>query len=282
MVCNRLLIYAHMARFRFVSAACRHRHGHFPYQEETHTFISTERRFMRYLTGVYWSKGAYRSQNQDAVLLLQTLTGRGRVLLAAVCDGMGGHAQGDLASAHVSRALQEWYYEYLLAAVRKKKRIWVIHRALDRLVYQLQDHMKWYCDREEIQMGTTLSVLVLFEGKYLLWNLGDSRIYRFTGKKAECLTVDHVSAEGRLTKCVGGFGYFVPDHRYGAARKGEGFLLCSDGFYRQISREELWDVLAASQLTDEEQICRHLKELADCAERRGERDNLSAVYIKLN
>ncbi len=52
---------------------------------------------MRYLTNVYWNRGREAEKNQDSVLLQQVLTGRGRVLLAAVCDGMG----GQIGRAHV-------------------------------------------------------------------------------------------------------------------------------------------------------------------------------------
>ena len=49
---------------------------------------------MRYLTGVYWCRGRVAGHNQDSVVLLQALTAGGRVLMAAVCDGMSGLAQG--------------------------------------------------------------------------------------------------------------------------------------------------------------------------------------------
>lgn len=49
---------------------------------------------MKYLAGVYWERGSTAKSNQDAVVLLQVLTARGRVMMAAVCDGMGGLVQG--------------------------------------------------------------------------------------------------------------------------------------------------------------------------------------------
>ena len=65
---------------------------------------------MRYLTGVYWCRGRVAQGNQDSVVLLQVLTARGRVLMAAVCDGMSGLAQGETASGYVTERLQEWFY----------------------------------------------------------------------------------------------------------------------------------------------------------------------------
>ena len=57
---------------------------------------------MQYLTGVYWCGAGASRANQDAVVLQQVLTRRGRVLMAAVCDGMGGLSAGGEASGYVA------------------------------------------------------------------------------------------------------------------------------------------------------------------------------------
>ena len=134
---------------------------------------------MKYLTGVYWERGNTADINQDSLVLLQVLTIKGRVLMAAVCDGMGGLTQGEWASGYVTKRLQEWFYESLLRSVQKKKPYWMIRRSLDRLVYHMQEQLLRYSTQEEIRLGTTMTVLVLWEKTYLLWHLGDSRAYRF-------------------------------------------------------------------------------------------------------
>ncbi len=184
---------------------------------------------MKYLAGVYWERGSTAKSNQDAVILLQVLTARGRVMMAAVCDGMGGLAQGEVASAYVTRRLQEWFYESLLHAIQKRKPYWVIRRSLDRLVYHMQEQLQQYGSREKLSLGTTMTLLVLWEKVYLIWHLGDSRIYRMSGtgrrgreraKTAEavCLTKDHARGKHVLTKCVGSFGYERPDFCMGQIR----------------------------------------------------------------
>ncbi len=237
---------------------------------------------MRYVTGVYWSAGGTVCGNQDSLLLMQVLTARGRVVLAAVCDGMGGLCRGEAASACVTEQLQSWFYDTLLHAIRKKKRLWVIRRSLDRLVFQMQYCIQKYADQEKISIGTTMSVLVLHEKNYLLWHLGDSRIYRLRkGRhKINRLTKDHAAGANCLTKCIGSFGYFRPDYQMGVVGKGEGFLVCSDGFWRCITEKELADVLSPMQTAGERQIEKRLGEIAKCNIKRGERDNMSAIYIK--
>lgn len=256
---------------------------------------------MKYLTSVYWERGRVAAVNQDSLVLLQVLTAKGRVLMAAVCDGMGGLDRGEYASGYVTGRLQEWFYESLLRAVRTKKPYWVIRRSLERLVYHMQEQLSLYGRRENVRLGTTMTVFVLWEKTYLLWHLGDSRAYRLreSGRSAstrhgfvmgrngksvtgiECMTRDHIKGRNQLTKCVGSFGYEKPEFKMGVLRSGQAVLLCSDGFRNRIDETELADVLRPEQIREEEQIVRRLREIGDACMKRGERDNLSAVYVKV-
>ena len=251
---------------------------------------------MQYVTAVYWNHGSVSACNQDSLTLQQVLTGRGRVLMAAVCDGMGGLQQGETASGYMAERLQEWFYGSLMRSIHKKKPCWMIRRSLDRMVYHAQEQMRQYARRKQLDMGTTMSVLVLWEDIYLIWHLGDSRIYRIRSKgrfdRENCkksgkhglmepMTTDHVQGRNRLTKCVGSFGYFRSDYRMGALKKGDAFLLCSDGFYHCVTNQELADILNPGQLREEMQMERRLTEIGTACMKRGERDNLSAVYIKV-
>lgn len=213
--------------------------------------------------------GRVAKSNQDALLLQQVLTRRGRVLMAAVCDGMGGVSQGETAAAYVAERLQEWFYTEFLWMFAGKKRTWVIRRSLDRLAWHMQQQMRRYGGEENLSLGTTMTVLVLWEKGWLLWHLGDSRAYRLRRDRMEQLTTDHVVGAGKLTKCVGSFGHFVPEHKMGVPKAGEGFLLCSDGFRRQMTERELRDVLAPAQLKEEAQIERRLGEIGQACMKRG-------------
>ena len=239
---------------------------------------------MKYLTGVSWECGSAADVNQDSLVLLQVLTVKGRALMAAVCDGMGGLAQGEWASSYVTGRLQEWFYESLLRAIQRKKPYWVIRRSLDRLVYHMQEQIARYGGQQGIRLGTTMTVVVLWEKTYLLWHLGDTRAYWLDGKKCMgglvCMTRDHVKGGNQLTKCVGSFGYERPDFKMGVLREGQSVLLCSDGFRHFIDESELADALRPEQIREEEQIARRLREIGNACMKRGERDNLSAVYVK--
>lgn len=235
---------------------------------------------MRYLTNVYWCRGSESQKNQDSVVLQQVLTRTGRVLMAAVCGGMEGIPCGETASGYAAQSLQEWFYGELLCMVQKRKRCWVIRRSLDRLVFHMHRQFKRYAEQKSVSLGTTMTVLVVWEKTWMLWHLGDSRAYRFRGRKMERLSRDHVCGTGELTKCLGSLGYFVPEHGMGVLKPGEGILLCTDGFWRRVSGDELRGVMNPRELASEEQIGRRLKEIGSACMKRGERDDLSAVFVK--
>lgn len=247
---------------------------------------------MKYITSAYWERGNVRPINEDSLLVLQALTVRGRVLLAAVCDGMGGMDQGECASGYLTEELITWFYDGLIPAVGKKKPIWVIKRSFQRKLYQIRRRMEIYGDRNKVALGTTMSVLVLWEKRYLIWHLGDCRIYYLTEKKGlpkriggkkknlVLLTKDHREGRNRLTKCVGSFvPYFMPDFVAGNIGSKGTFLLCSDGFWHLIKEKEVEQALSPKELKEERQIGRRLQELGKAAIHRGEEDNISAVCV---
>lgn len=236
---------------------------------------------MRYWTNVYWNKGREAEKNQDSVALQQVLTSKGRVLLAVVCDGMGGIARGEAASGYAAERLREWFYTELFAMMRKNKRYWVLRRSLDRMVFHMQGQLAQYAGREELSLGTTMTAFLVWERTWLLWHLGDSRAYRLREERMEQLTEDHAQDGGKLTKCLGSFGYFTPQHGMGVLKPGDGILICTDGFRRRVTGEELQAVMNPRALSGEEQIGRRLKEIGETCMKRGETDNLSAVYIKV-
>ena len=74
---------------------------------------------MKILSGVYWNKGK-RTQNQDSVTLQQVVTGRGRIVLAAVSDGIGGLAEGETASGYITEKIVRTFYEQILLLFEQK------------------------------------------------------------------------------------------------------------------------------------------------------------------
>ena len=149
-------------------------------------------------------------------------------------------------------------------------------------------------------MGTTAVLLLLFDGNYYLANVGDSRVYAITGQEAVCLTKDHSRVmqyyeQGKITfeeiethpernvllKCIGDDEDADPDFDAGECFSDTVFLLCSDGFRHKIPIEELAEILKPYRQENAGEMKRHLNEIINTVYERGERDNATAVALKV-
>ncbi len=233
---------------------------------------------MYIISGVYWDKGE-RLNNQDSLILEQVLTKRGRVVLAAVCDGIGGLAEGEIASGFACEKLKECFYRELLPMVIKGRGRRVIGKCFCRCLYESSEGLKKYAKGGMRGLGTTVSVVFLWKKQYLTVHLGDSRIYRISRNDIRQLTHDHRSEPNRLTKCLGSFGYQIPDIQFGRIKNRTGFLLCSDGFYHFPEKELLANLCNPAEIGSEQAVGKRLRELAAYGLKMGEKDNMTAVYL---
>lgn len=235
--------------------------------------------YLRYISGFYWDRGG-RKVNQDSIILQQAATSRGKVLLAVVSDGIGGLAEGENASGYICEKLIDNFYRQLIPLMGRGKRK-MFERSLLRCFYEIKQALTRYGEEREIMLGATVSLLFLWKSRYLIFHLGDSRIYFFRRNGHRLLTNDHSDGKNGLTKCLGSVPFLKPDIQFGRVHGKCGFLLCSDGFYRKQA-EETFALLSPAEMGKEEQIEKRLGEMARFALKRGEKDNMSAIYIKMS
>ena len=236
---------------------------------------------MNVISGAYWDQGL-RHVNQDSIILQQVMTTKGRVMMAAVSDGIGGLKEGEVASGYITERLIENFYEQMVPIAGRGKGKEALKRSLLRCLYDSNDKLKKYAHGKDILLGATVSLLFLWGRQYIIMHLGDSRIYQWRsllGREREVkqLTKDHSDKGGGLLKCIGSFPFQYPDICYGRICGKSGFLLCTDGFYRKVDREG-FKILVPGEIDSEEQIYKRLKMIAAQSLKRGEKDNISAVY----
>ncbi len=224
--------------------------------------------------------------NEDALLLRSSLFANGELILAAVCDGMGGMESGMDASLYCIREMEEWYDTQLIPAVenygmnpQKLKR--VIRSKGFQLYQQMNKKLFERMRVEKVRLGTTATMCVIFRGDYYLFHLGDSRCYGFSwkmwGTNIRTLTKDHGTVKG-LSRCLGLNKEWKPDFLTGKC-SGQNFLLCTDGFWRKQDLQ-LWKrCMDVKKMSDGNKITKRLKTIVDYNLRMGEKDNISAVYI---
>lgn len=128
----------------------------------------------------------------------------GEISLVAVCDGMGGFAKGELASATVIRALNDWFANRLTYLVGSGFSDDDVRREWTDLLKNQNEIIKAYGAGNGISLGTTIVAALFYGNRYIICNLGDSRAYRL-GNGIELITKDHSYVQreldaGRMTE----------------------------------------------------------------------------------
>lgn len=253
---------------------------------------------MKFISGLYTDIGIKKQTNQDALLLKEANTHQGHVLLAAVCDGMGGLSKGELASSVLIRELDNWFQNTLPGHLCKGLTADSLKREWTDLVLEMNQRISDYGIQHRLNLGTTMTALLIVDQAYYMINIGDSRIYEISPVFRQ-ITKDHTYVQremdqGRMSQeqadvskkrnvllqCVGASKVIFPDFYSGTIAPNQVFLLCSDGFRHVITKEELIESLHASAVIDDERARKSLIDLTELVKQRNETDNISAILIK--
>lgn len=254
---------------------------------------------MEYWTSYITDVGTYRKTNQDALLIKMAKTSSGTALLAAIADGVGGLKCGELASNTMVHDLAEWFEKELPAFIKSDD--WMENAKTSLLAVVRNTHTKLYdyMKKRNIQLGTTVALLFLFQNRYLIIHVGDTRVYRYDICDMCQLTKDHTYVQreidagrmtreeakncGRehiLTQCIGSSPQMIPDIQTGTVNTPSIFLICSDGFRNSVTNMELKETLKRAGNCKQDIFGQILQNTVNLIKERGEKDNISALFIK--
>ena len=239
--------------------------------------------------------GRKRKSNEDALLI------NDEIGLFIVCDGMGGHAAGEVASAeaveaaygmvrrgltHLKKLSDPIVEEDAHAACRLMESA---GQAATYFVYSMGQ-----LEADKTGMGTTLSALLVL-GEYVVTaQVGDSRIYRVRKEEVEQLTEDHTLIDWQLkqglitaeeaqrsphknviTRAVGNRDYVQVDTRIMRVESGDRFLLCSDGLHGYLKDPDIAPIVG---LGGEKAVDAFIALAND----RGGKDNITVIQVEIN
>jgi len=224
--------------------------------------------------------GKVRQINQDAFLNLPEQQ------LWLVADGMGGHQEGEVASAAIVESLQDYSATKTLGTSVKK-----VYRKLAGVNQDLLATASLGNSNDII--GSTVAIL-LAQGRHgvCFWS-GDSRIYLFRNSQLNQLTRDHnheevYLAEGltpeqvmsnpytqALTHAVGVDHQLFTETLLLEIKQNDIFLLCSDGLNKEVTDLEIEDRLKMPFSVDE-----NVHQLVELSLARGARDNVTVIVAK--
>ncbi len=241
--------------------------------------------------------GVYENNNDDRILIGSHLLTNGGFsgktpnpyIVATVCDGVGGLAQGYRAAmttlemfSHldVPGVSNETVRDYIETANRRIRNIQSI---------------------ENMQNGlrTTIAGIYADTDRFIVYNAGDSRVYRFRYKFFSQLSKDHslvqdlidmgeISSDAAKThpkkniinKCLGNDEVVNPRimDMSDDFIKGDIIMICSDGISDEVPENEFKEIIMEHELDDDLMICSEL--ICKRAVDRGSKDNMSVILLR--
>ncbi len=180
-----------------------------------------------------------------------------------LCDGLGGHGMGDVASALVVDVFRDCFDK----AADMKNFLDVAFPASQQIL-MTEQHER----HAERKMKTTCVALVIDSKKALIGHIGDSRVYVFNKNRVQTRTLDHSipqmlvlsgniseseirhHSERNIVLRVMGVEWEKPMYEKLSPipiKKCQAFLLCSDGFWELIEEDEMCQLLEKARTVDE-------------------------------
>lgn len=228
--------------------------------------------------------GKVRETNQDYYGKYEGQFGT----LFIVCDGMGGHAGGDIASRLAVEKIREYFFQ--LTSPLSHSLGETMAGSIEHAHQQIMDYARKH--PEKTGMGTTVVMLLIQGDSWWIAHVGDSRIYLKRGEELSQLTKDHsvvqrmvdegiLSAEqarghpmsNRITKALGSEDHDPDVSGPNPLYKDDTFLLCSDGLHQYFDEQELLEALAG----EPQAVC---QQLVETAKQRGGSDNITLQIVK--
>jgi protein phosphatase len=226
--------------------------------------------------------GLHRKRNEDTFLVDEDKC------IFVVCDGMGGHKGGDVASRLAVEIIKETFIfsvaEEIIPALQSAAEM------ANRIIWE-----KGKSDDSLNEMGTTLTAAVIFDGSLIVAHVGDSSLYLFRENQLKKVTCDHTLAEQMLsdgllkkedmrsnvynhvlTRAVGVESQVEIDIYQEEIHTGDWVLMCTDGLTDLIEDEYIDELLRGA---DDPKIV--AQELLNMALHKGGYDNVTIVLVSV-
>ena len=194
--------------------------------------------------------------------------------MGIVCDGLGGHAMGEVASAIVADTIAAYYEQHRKETDSPQ----MLKDACQKAMAQLNARAD---QLRHMEMGTTMVAAVIDGQSITIVHMGDSRCYLLKGDgKIAYQTRDHTRLSFGfevLDKCFISYHpqVIAPEIVRFDLATGDRLLLCSDGLYKSMPPEILLDRIA-----DDKSPSEILNILTFLCEKNGD-DNYTAIFVEI-
>ena len=213
--------------------------------------------------------------------------------LIAVADGMGGHAAGEVASRIAVQVLESLVPSLISTEIDEDS----VEDLLMHSLHSIDSEISVVTDEDTDKrgMGTTLTALLIRDKYVSLLHVGDSRCYRLRGNTLEQLSNDHTVIQelldqgaisqaeavehpqrSMLTQALRGDGDVTPVLQMYEIKKGDRYLLCSDGLSGVLTEKEIKIGLKKSNKDEA------VKFLVDATYVNGAPDNVTVLIADIS
>jgi serine/threonine protein phosphatase PrpC len=238
--------------------------------------------------------GKVRKRNEDSFKVDEEIG------LFMVCDGMGGHNAGDVASQTACKIIhshleknQDKLQEIASLKSRSKMRTQSIALIYDAIAAaNTKVHKLSESQEDKGKMGSTVALVLIIGQRAIIAHAGDSRIHLVRGGQIHQLTADHSSVDVQLkrgaitatqalqlagrspvTRSIGTKPAVKPEYIFMDLVGGDRFVICSDGLTNHISANR---ILSQSKKMTGEKLVDMLVRMAN---HRGGEDNVTVVDV---
>ncbi len=234
-------------------------------------------------------KGCVRPANEDAMIHFESPNG----LVSVVCDGMGGHVGGQIASHTAIEAIRSFLMQErggtpseLIVSALNEANAAILRRTI------IQPELQG--------MGSTCVILIVRDGKVYIGSVGDSRVYLIRNRTIKQLTVDQSYVQmlvdagtilkedaeqhprkNEITNALGmqnmQAATVLPEAILPEA--GDCFLLCSDGLSGMVSDRDICKIVSRQSDMSQQQ---RVETLVHVAKRNGGLDNITCQIVEFS
>ena len=231
--------------------------------------------------------GKARELNQDYYYISKE-TDEPKIYILA--DGMGGYKGGEIASKLATDSVRKYIENNFDSTPKEKEEILkLINSAVEYANMVVYEKSKEIPELEG--MGTTIEICLIYNNKAYIGHIGDSRIYRIRKEVIRKLTKDHSYVQklvedkkitreeakshpkkNMLTRALGCTPYVEPDLRAKKKKKGDVFIICSDGLTNMVDEKRIYELVKNDITTATDNL---IKEANDA----GGYDNITVIII---
>ena len=238
---------------------------------------------MKLISGCISETGNYRKKNQDRAVCCVHYDRKHTLALGCVCDGIGSFPTSEISAEMVISGITRWFkgiIPYCFKNIQEEDLL----EDLEETLVEINELVYTYKEQKEINIGCTMSLMLVIDEKYYIFQVGDSRIYCLRNALQQ-ITEDQVVyreekgiTKKKLANYFGRRKDLVLEKYVGDIQNEDIFVVATDGFYKRLRYDDIKDI--SQKMKNDKAALQCCERLVKLVLERGEKDNISCVLLR--